>query len=415
MKKLFLVWLGLASLAFAQEPAAPVAPPTVAPLRTDAELEQLLGPIALYPDALIALILPATTAPADIVLAARQMRGTNNDRAQVELRAWDDSVKSLTNYPDVLKWLDDNLEWTKQVGEAFLTQPADVMNAIQRLRAKARAAGTLVDTPQQQIISSTEAIRIVPAQRDVIYVPTYEPSVVYIDRPIYYPVPALSFGIGVPVGSWLAYDCDWVKRKVFVGDRHRRWQGHDWHRPVVSPDAPSPGTVVRDWRPSRSRDFVGPVSRTISPPAVVTPAPVNVPRNAAPRGRGFSGARSVNPSPVVTTSPALPMDNTPRPSPRINPAPTSRSLPNVISRSELPVAPPLPMALPSAPVAHDMGPVVSAGFSARNVAPSLPQAAPALPAVVPSFAEPPARPAAPAPAPAEPPARSHRDRRQQLD
>jgi hypothetical protein len=168
-------------------------------------------------------------------------------------------VKSLTNYPEVVQWMDENLHWTRQVGEVFAAQPADVMQAIQRLRAKARAAGTLVDTPQQQIIAEPQVIRIVPAQPDVIYVPHYEPEVVFVDRPYYYTrpyyygSPFLTFGIGVPVGSWLAFDCDWRSNSIWAGNRHRRWTGHDWRRPVVA-FAPShnhthvPG--VRQWRPA---------------------------------------------------------------------------------------------------------------------------------------------------------------------
>jgi hypothetical protein len=252
----------------AQEATAPPVPimvpdaPATSSLRTAGELEQLLGPIALYPDALIALILPASTAPTDIVLAARHLRENPGDRAQIEHRAWDESVKSLTNYPEVVQWMDENLHWTRQIGEAFAVQPADVMQAIQRLRAKARAAGTLVDTPQQQVIAEPQVIRIVPAQPDVIYVPHYEPDVVFVDRPYYpyyysrpyyYGSPFLTFGVGVPVGSWLAFDCDWRRNSIWVGNRHRRWTGHDWRRPVVSfaPDHIHPrGTEIRQWRPA---------------------------------------------------------------------------------------------------------------------------------------------------------------------
>ena len=92
---------------------------------------------------------------------------------------WDDSVRSLVRYPDIVKWMDQNLEWTTQVGDAFLNQPADVMNTIQQLRAQAIAAGTLVDCPQQRIVKERDCIRIVPAEPDLIYVPQYDPEVVY--------------------------------------------------------------------------------------------------------------------------------------------------------------------------------------------------------------------------------------------
>jgi hypothetical protein len=259
-----LVGLLLAGATGRAQPSLPPAPatppldpsasdPISAPRRTADQLGQLLAPIALYPDALIALILPAATAPADIVLAARQWRDTGGDRSQVEHRAWDESVKSLTYYPDVLQWMDENLEWTKQVGEAFLEQPAEVMQAVQRLRAQARAAGTLVDTPQQLVIAEPEVIRIVPAQPETIYVPYYEPALVFLPEPVWYGSPRVTFGVGLAVGSWLAFECDWRRHTIWVGDRHRHWSGHDWRRPVVPFPTFGPGYArqpgVRPWRP----------------------------------------------------------------------------------------------------------------------------------------------------------------------
>ena len=189
-------------------------------------LNQLLAPIALYPDALIALILPASTVPSDLVLAARYI-SSNGDPAQVANQPWDDSVKSLVRYPEIVKWMDQNLEWTTQVGEAFLDQPADVMNTIQQLRAQAIAAGNLIDTPQQRIVKEEDCIRIVPVEPEVIYVPRYDPEVVYVQP--YAPLvgPAVTFGIGFAIGSWLNYDCDWPRRRVCVGNWNPRWK-HDW-------------------------------------------------------------------------------------------------------------------------------------------------------------------------------------------
>lgn len=203
------------------------------PSRPPEQLDQLFGPIALYPDALIALILPAATFSSDVVLAARYLEG-NGDPAKVDDESWDDSVKSLAHYPDIIEWMDSNLAWTKQAGDAFLTQPADVMGSIQRLRAQARAAGTLKDTPQQQIVTDEDNISIVPAQPDVIYVPVYDPDVVYVSRPGYYSDPFLTFGIGYATGFWLGYDFDWGRRRIWSvdrRDRERYWQDHhDWRR-----------------------------------------------------------------------------------------------------------------------------------------------------------------------------------------
>jgi hypothetical protein len=340
-------------------PAPPGAVPAMSNRRTAEELDQLLGPIALYPDALIAIILPASTAPTDIVLAARHVRDNPGDRAQIEHRAWDESVKSLTNYPEVLQWMDENLHWTRQVGEAFLEQPADVMQAVQRLRAKARAAGTLVDTPQQQVISEPQVIRIVPAQPDVIYVPHYEPEVVFVDRPVYYSRPFLTFGIGVPVGSWLAYDCDWRRNSIWIGNRHRPWVRHDWHRPLVPIHSfnhhahPPPG--VRQWRPPPA-----PVRTVIAGTRfrseIARPAPFGLAANrthsfrdsgsssssrsdssrsrvvpSTPRSSinpGFRDANSGSRATTTVVAPPLPTaraDTQPSIAPRIAPLPNSRA------------------------------------------------------------------------------------------
>lgn len=242
----------------------------VAPIRTQQELDQLFGPIALYPDALVALILPAATVPSDVVLAARFLRD-NGDPSRLESESWDDSVKSLSHYPDVVKWMDENLAWTKQAGEAFAAQPADVMKAIQRLRAAARAAGTLTDTPQQRIVIEEDNIAIIPADPEVIYVPRYDPEVVYVSRP-YYHDPFLTFGVGFSTGVWLGcYDFDWGRHRLCTIDRrdrerywhdhlrHREWRRDDWHhdshRVVPGPSHPRIVEDNRfrreDWRPRR--------------------------------------------------------------------------------------------------------------------------------------------------------------------
>jgi hypothetical protein len=196
--------------------------PVRAPLSA-ADLQDLLAPIALYPDALIAIILPASTVPSDVVLGARYVE-RKGDPAAAAGQPWDDSVKSLVYYPDVLVWMEENLEWTAAVGEAFMDQPADVMNAIQHLRAVARANGTLKDTPEQAVVVQEEEIRIIPANPEIIYIPQYDPDIVFVES--YSPgfVPFISFGVGFAVGSWLSYDCDWRHRSVYRGN----WVG--WNR-----------------------------------------------------------------------------------------------------------------------------------------------------------------------------------------
>lgn len=358
------------SLAYAQAPM-PVAGPVpgnaaTAPamVRSAEELDQLLGPIALYPDALIAIILPASTAPADIVLAARQVRENPNDLSQTDHRAWDDSIKSLTNYPEVLQWMDENLQWTKQLGEAFVAQSADVMQSIQRLRAKAQSVGTLTNTPQQQIIAEADAIRIVPAQPDVIYVPSYDPQVVFVDRPVYYSRPYISFGAGVAVGSWLAYDCDWRGRTIWVGDRHRAWVRPDWHRPlVVGPTYSGPrftqSANVHAWRPSPRTVVNINIAARSAPPRIVRPAPFHAgPSNFAARPATPESRRA--PSRPVA-APAM-VDNSPRPAPTApvaNPPSVRRDGSRFAARSNTPAPVPQPqvVAPPTGPISPSTAPV----------------------------------------------------------
>jgi len=189
-------------------------------------LQQLMAPIALYPDALIALILPASTVPSDVVMASRYVAG-NGDALQFSNQPWDNSVQSLASYPDVLMWMDQNLEWTTSVGQAFIVQPGDVMRAIQQLRLQAAAAGNLVDTPQQVIVREKTYIRIVSAQPQYLYVPRYDPEIVYVQPYSQDFGPLVTFGLGFAVGAWLNYDFDWNRQRIYRGN----WQpGWDYDR-----------------------------------------------------------------------------------------------------------------------------------------------------------------------------------------
>jgi hypothetical protein len=200
-------------------PAAAAAENSV-PLLAREEVEQLVGPIALYPDPLLAVILPASTFPSDIVLAARFVE-SGEDVALADQKPWDPSVRALTRYPDTLAWMDENLEWTTQLGATYLAQPADVMDAIQAMRTKAQAVGNLTDTPQQRVVREERVIRIVPAQPEYIYVPTYEPEVVYYEEPLYEPL--VYFSPAYMIGSWLNFDFDWHRHRLYCGDWHGGW------------------------------------------------------------------------------------------------------------------------------------------------------------------------------------------------
>lgn len=215
-----LIALGLSCALQAQAPGQ----------YTPDQLDQMLGPIALYPDPLIALILPASTVPSDITKAA-QFLASNGDPSQIDAQPWDPSVKGLAHYPDVVKWMNDNLEWTQALGAAFAMQPADIMKSVQQLRAKAKAAGSLTDTPQQQVDIEGDDIRIVPTNPDQIYPPQYDSDVVY-DVPDGYSGPFLTFGVGYPVGPWLGFECDWDDFGIWAGPWHPGWgYRRDWRDP----------------------------------------------------------------------------------------------------------------------------------------------------------------------------------------
>src|SRR5512139_2507995 len=154
------------------------------PVFKQEELEQILAPVALYPDSLLTQILMASTYPLEVVQAdrwAKQNKSMKGDALAKALEAqpWDPSVKSLVNFPPVLTMMSEKLDWTQKLGDAFLSQQADVMGTIQNLRKKAEASGNLKTTKEQVVKVEKEVIIIEPASPEVIYVPTYNPTVVY--------------------------------------------------------------------------------------------------------------------------------------------------------------------------------------------------------------------------------------------
>ncbi|PWU22114.1 MAG: hypothetical protein C5B50_00250, partial [Verrucomicrobia bacterium] len=208
--------------------ATPVPPPGGPAKRSAADLEKLAIPIALHPDPLIALILPAAAYPLEVVKAARFVRDTNNI-PKVDDQPWDDSIKALARFPEVIAKMDADLEWTVNLGQAFVEQPKELMDAIQELRRKAQQAGNL-KTSEHQIVSVTnivvlqtnvtqvtevtkEIIQVAPANPSVIYVPSYPPAIYYPWYPYYpYAAPLVSFGVGFAWGAfWGAAwgSCNW--------------------------------------------------------------------------------------------------------------------------------------------------------------------------------------------------------------
>jgi hypothetical protein len=196
------------------------------------ELDQLLAPIALYPDSLLAQILMASTYPLEVVQAGRWAEANQNLEedaltAALEEQNWDPSVKSLVNFPQVLEMMNAQLDWTQKLGDAFLAQQKEVMDTVQKLRAKAEAEGNLNSSEEQKVVveKETNTIIIEPAKTEVVYVPTYNPTVVYGSwwypsyPPYYYYPPGyvagaalFSFGVGVAMGAAWGYawgGCNW--------------------------------------------------------------------------------------------------------------------------------------------------------------------------------------------------------------
>ncbi len=197
------------------------APPAPDYTFSDQELDNLLAPVALYPDPLLAQILPASTYPSEVADEAAWLRGGGNI-SSIDEQNWAESVRAIAHYPDVLYMMANNIAWTADLGDAFMNQPEDVTNSIQRLRSEARQTGNLVSTPQQEVIIDGNYIQIVPAQPQYIYVPAYDPLNVYVQTWTPGMTPFITFGSGLVIGDWLSMDFDWHRHHVFY---------HGWNRP----------------------------------------------------------------------------------------------------------------------------------------------------------------------------------------
>ena len=211
--------------------ATSYAPPAPVPQGAGLSAEQmdnLLAPIALYPDPLLAQVLPASTFVDQIDQAARWLRSNNNNPAKIDNQKWDVSVKSVGHYPQIIYMMSDKLDWTTALGQAYVNQSTDVLTSVQRLRGRAKAAGNLATTPQQTVIVEKEVIKIVPAQPQVIYVPTYNPQVVYVQSGpstgSVVAATAITFGVGLAIGAWLNNDCNWYSHTVY----YHGWHGVGW-------------------------------------------------------------------------------------------------------------------------------------------------------------------------------------------
>jgi uncharacterized membrane protein YgcG len=215
-------------------PPAPAQPlPAPAPQHSTQELEQLVAPIALYPDALVAQILAAATYPTQIVEANRwlqehpDLKGDALAKA-VDGQSWDSGVKALTQFPGLLGMMDKNLSWTSSLGEAYVDGQQNVLDEVQMMRRRAQQAGNLKSTQQESVTTQGNTIAIEPANPQVVYVPEYDPWVVYGDPLAFYPGwigvpgfffdgPGIGFGLGIGIGLFGGFGWGW-----------HSW-GTDWH------------------------------------------------------------------------------------------------------------------------------------------------------------------------------------------
>ncbi|MGV0952161.1 MAG: DUF3300 domain-containing protein, partial [Azonexus sp.] len=265
IRSFVLWWLAASVLLVSAVHAQGNAPSTAPPPFTAEELDSLTAPIALYPDALLSQILMASTYPLEVVSAARWAKANpdiKGDAAlkKVENETWDVSVKSLAAFPSILDMMNEKLDWTQKLGDAFLAQQKDVLASVQRLRKLAKDNGNLESNQQQVVRSEAQAIVIEPAQPQTIYVPAYNPTVVYgtwpypayppyyyPPSPYYYPGGALAtgfaWGLGIAAGAALIGGANWGGGDVTINanraaniDRNysrsssNSWQHNSQHR-----------------------------------------------------------------------------------------------------------------------------------------------------------------------------------------
>jgi hypothetical protein len=274
--RLLAVFLAFAS-ALAHAQGQPPAPQPGSQAFKPEEIEALVAPIALYPDSLLSQVLMAATYPLEVVQAARWLKANPNVKGDAALKAvegqkWDVSVKSLVAFPQVLEPMNEKIDWTQKLGDAFLADQKAVLDAVQRLRQRAQQSGNLKSSEQQKVIVEEAApqqtvIKIEPASPQVVYVPAYNPTVVYgawaypAYPPYYWPPPpyyypggalaaGLAFGVGVATVGAIFGDCNWGRGDVDINvnkavniDRNfnrtsvgsgNRWQHDASHRGGVA-------------------------------------------------------------------------------------------------------------------------------------------------------------------------------------
>ncbi len=370
------------------------------PVFRQEELAQMLAPIALYPDDLLAQVLIAATYPLEIVQAARWARaypnlGGDELTGALEAQDWDPSVKSLIAFPQVLTMLDEHLDWTQKLGDAFLAQRDEVMDTVQNLRARAQAQGTLQSTNEQRVIVEERIIRIEPPSPEVVYVPVYDPTIVYGSwwypayPPFYYyhhypgyvvgrPVVFMGFGVGVAAWGYAWGGFHWARHDVVINinrhvhinpriDRHRyvntirvpesgrgAWVHSPAHRKGIAYRDPGMARKFGVQHPGAEtrREFRGfdgrrdrPVIQTPErPPLVRQPreSRIEQPRVQNQRKPAGAGPRPDQPRPASPSSSAVtppPRSIAPQPAPASPPPKTVGPASRAVAPAPAPVSP----------------------------------------------------------------------------
>jgi len=376
------------------------------------QLEPIVAPVALYPDELLAQMLPASTAPLDVVAAHQFVeREPEFEEPPAEaVESWDPAVVSLLQFQEVLTMMAEDVNWTMSLGQAFYYQESDVYDAIQLVRTRADARDLLTDNEHQVYVKETEIIRIEPTDPEVIYVPQYETKVIYAEQPpTAGPDPFLTFATGVAVVWGLSYAFDWRKRKcVHHHHWYQPWHHHRYHsyygRPYYGGKPPRPPSYRPPARPPRPPGWRPPSQR---PPGYRPPRPIPPPTQlpalrpnrpgAKPPGDGGSWRP---PRPPGVKPPQRPGGGgpplaTPRPTPL--PAvpgnrPTTRPvIPN--KPTTRPAVPNKPTTRPTIPNKPSNRPAIPNKPTTRPAIPNKPTTRPAIPA------KPTTRPGTPAKAP----------------
>jgi len=416
--KLLAILLVLPVAAHAQPapPSSAMAPS--APIYTQQQLDQLLAPIALYPDPLLTQVLIAASYPQQVVEAAQWLQEPTNAAlngdalvAALQPLQWDPSVKSLAAFPQIIAMMDQHLDWTEALGLAVANQQNDTMAQIQFLRQQAVNAGNLATTPQLAVRHDGPIIEIEPAEAGMVYVPVYNPAIIYGNwpysayPPIYLPPPPGFFSGTLGVG--LAFSTGFAVVAPLWGWGHPNWGNHTiaiderQYTGLTYNHQPSPGGST--WR-HRGPVTLMAIPRAPSapagehPPGTASPSIIVVPGPAPPRPEGGPGPAVARP-PAVPAHPAEPtLGHVPQP-----PAPPHPPAPAVERAPQPPAPPPHPPApavehAPErpAPPPHPLAPAV-------EHAPERP-APPPHPAAPAAVRPPPAPPHPPAPA-AHPPGR----------